>query len=209
MKTLPRGLVVCIAVALAPTALAQTAEQNNTVAARAFIESEGVSDLFEAVEDENITVRHLASRLICHFFGGETTKRLAVFSGQPRGDDVGCIRDHEHQAITLYATRYAPAITAEQAMADAVAGIRHRFTDARPTPALLHMTSDNLPTPLVRHFLITLNGEQWITSALVAQNGDWIIKVRCTERALDQDALLRSQLEANAVMMSALLEIRS
>lgn len=208
MNRLLRGLLVCAALALASPVLAEE-PQTGVAVARALIASEGVEDLFEAVEDDNVTVRHTPSRLTCHFYGNETVRRLIVFSGQPRGDDVGCALEREGQAITLYATRYAPAITAQQALADAEAGIRHRFADARPTPTLLHMTSDGLPEPLMRHFLITLAGEQWITSAFVALSGDWVIKIRYTQRAADQDALRRAQLEANAVMMLALMEVRN
>lgn len=208
MKKFLRELLVCAALAAASPALAQESPQTGVVEARTLIEAEGVGDLFETVEDDNIAVRHTASRLTCHFYGNETIRRLVVFSGRPRGDDVGCALEREGQAITLYATRYAPSITAEQALADAEAGIHHRFADARPTPTLLHMTSEELPVPLMRHFLITLAGEQWITSALVAVSGDWVIKIRYTQRAADQDALRRAQLEANAIMMLALTEIR-
>jgi hypothetical protein len=207
MKTsLLRALAVCVAFAALPT-LAQEPGPSRLEESRAFVEAQNVADLFEAIDDDNIAVRHRNSRLVCRFYGGETTRRLVTFSGQPRGDDVGCITDREHQAITLYATRYTPAITPEQAMADAIAGIRHRFADARPTPTLLHMTSEGLPTPLVQHFLITLNGEQWITSVFVVQSGEWIIKLRYTARALDEAALMPAQLEANAVIMGALLDI--
>ncbi len=171
------------------------------------IDSASVSDLFEPVAHEAVTVRHRASGLTCRFYGDETIARIIVFDGLPRGEDVGCISDRENQARTLYATRYPGNVTAEAAMADAVAGIRNRFSDARPTPATLQMRNDNFPDPLIQHFLITLQGEQWITSALVARSGDWIIKLRYTSRAVDDDGIMVAQLEANALFALALMQI--
>jgi hypothetical protein len=206
MKIL-RGLLVPLALMASP-ALAQAHAPSGVATARALIEADHVGDLFEAVEDANIEVRHKASGLICHFYDNETTQRLLIFSGQPRGYDVGCAREREGQAVTLYATRYTPAISLQQALADAEAGIRNRFSDAQPTPALLSMTSEALPDMRVQHFLVTVRGERWLTSALVAQSREWIIMVRYSQRAVDQDALLQAQLEANAIMTLALLDIR-
>lgn len=207
MKAFFGGLVVGLALSMTATALAETSVQGGIAAARAFIDSEGVGDVFEGVEDENIKIRHRASGLTCHYYGEETTRRLLIFDGLARGDDVGCASEREHQAITLYATRYSPAVSLQGAMADADAAIRNRFTDARPTPALLSMSSEGLPEVHAQHYVITLRDEQWLTSVFLAQSGDWIIKLRFTQRALDQEALMPAQLEGNAIMMLALTDL--
>lgn len=166
-----------------------------------------VADLFEPIDDEHITVRHTASGLRCQFYSDETTARLVVFSGLARGEDVGCVSETADQARTLYATRYPGEITPAQAMADAVASIRNRFADARPTSARLHMQSEDLPDVMDRHFLITLRDEQWLTSVFVAAHEGWIIKLRFTARAVDEDAIRAAQLEANAAFTVALLRL--
>lgn len=202
-----RVLIAAVIAGSAAPTFAQEAPLSRIEAARAMIESADAADLFEAVEHEIATVRHRASGLTCRFYGNETRATIIVFAGLPRGDDVGCVNEQENQARTLYATRYPGDVTATAAMADAVAGIANRFADARPTPALLRMTSENLPEPLIQHFLITLRGEQWITSAFVARSGDWVIKLRYSTLAADEDAIRVAQLEASAIFALALTQI--
>lgn len=198
--------IACVAaLCLATPAFAQ--EASPIAAARAMIEGFEVGDLFEAVDDDKVSVRHTASGLTCQFHGDETNARLVVFSGLARGEDVGCVSDRADQARTLYATRYPGEVTGAQALADAVASIRNRFADARPTPARLHMRTDGLPDILDQHFLITLREEQWITSVFVAAHNGWIIKMRFTTRAVDEDAVTAAQLEANALFTLALMKI--
>ncbi|MGD9817009.1 MAG: hypothetical protein AB7Q23_17560 [Hyphomonadaceae bacterium] len=188
---------------------AQAPEPTPYVAARAMIEEAQLSDVFEPVEDERISVRHIASGLVCHFSFNNIRAEVVIFSGQQRGDDVGCLHETDIRATTLYATRYDPPMSAEQALDSAIAGIRDRFDDEQPTPALATLQSDALPQPHVAHFLITVRGERWITSALVARSGDWVIKLRYSARAVEDDSLMRHQLEAGAIFTLALLEMRN
>ena len=204
-KVLP-PLAAAVALAFATPADAQT-DGRPYAAARAMIDEAQLGDVFAPVEDDQISVRHMASGLVCRFSRGSARAELTTFSGQPRGDDVGCIRDSADQATTLYATRYAPPISAEQALYEAVAGIRHRFSDARPTPQTVQMSSEGLPEQHVAHFLVTVAGERWITSAIVARSGDWIIKLRYSARAVEDDAVMRHQIEAGAIFTLALLEM--
>ncbi len=203
-----RGLIVAAAFAAAAApALAQESGPSRIADARAMIERFEVSDIFEPVDDDNVTVRHAASGLRCQFYDDETTARLVAFSGLTRGEDIGCVNERADQARTLYATRYPGEITPAQAMADAVASIRNRFADAQPTPARLHMRSEGLPDVLDQHFLIMLREEQWLTSVFVAEHDGWIIKLRFTMRAIDEDAIRAAQLEANAAFTVALLRL--
>lgn len=201
-----RALIFAIVLAAAGAASAQEPPEN-LAAARTIIDRAQLGDVFEPFEDDQISTRHAASGLICHFYPDDTRSEVVIFTAsRPRGQDVGCIRDREDQATTLYATRYEPQISAEQALAQAEAAIRQRFGDAQPTPASLVMSSEALPPTLVAHYLITLRGERWLTSVLVAQSGEWIIKLRVTRRAVDAQGLLQAELEANAMMTAALLE---
>jgi hypothetical protein len=208
MRAILQGLIFAAAFAAVNPAFAQTTEPGGGQPAQALLETHGVADLFEVLESDHIKVRHTASRLTCHFYGGETRITIMTFEGSPRGDDVGCNAESDEQhSITLYATRYTPPITIEQSLADAEAGIRNRFSDARPTPTLLTMASEGLPASIARHFLISVQGEQWITSAIVAQSGEWIIKLRYSAPAPDNDGLMRGQLEAGAIFTLALMDI--
>jgi hypothetical protein len=209
MKALVGLLFISLALCAAPAFAQAQVQEVGIEASRALIEAQGVTDLFEPIDDENsVEVRHAASGLTCHFFGDEWDVRLMTFDGLPRGEDVGCASQRTNRSITLYATRYAPPISTQQALDEAEAGIRDRFTDARPTPALLTMSTEGVPEQLIRHFLIILRDEQWMTSAYVARQGDWIVKLRYTQRAVDQDGLMQAQLEAGAIMALALLEIQ-
>lgn len=196
-----------LAFVTAAPAFAQTAEAP-IERARAMIAEAGVGDLFEPAEDaESIRVRHAASGLICRFYGGEARTRIMTFDGRPRGDDVGCARDTDEQYVTLYATRYSPTISVQQALNDAEEAIRARFSDARPTPSLLSVSSEALPQPSASHFFVTIDGERWITSAIVAQSGDWIIKLRYSAPAPDDQVLTRLQLEAGTTFMLMLMDV--
>jgi hypothetical protein len=200
-----RGLTIAIALLVASPAAAQTAAPDER--AQAFIQEQGVGDLFAPVEGEAFMVRHTASGLTCRFTGDEQRRTLTIFGGLPRGEDVGCLAEQPGRYTTLYATRYSPAITVQQALADGVGGIRGRWPDARPLQPMLTMTQEEFPY-LMQHFLVTLNGQQHITTVMVAEQNGWIFKLRYTEAAPDEDALRRSQLEAGAMLLVTLMKER-
>lgn len=204
MRQLLVSLALTFSAALAGTAHAQSAPFQ---AAQAMIERAQAVGVFEPVADDNvITVRHVGSGIVCLFAPGSRRAELSLFeTGLPRGDDVGCVEDSADQWTTVYATRYAQPVSPEEALAGAVAGVRHRFPDARTTPARLQMTTETLPPIHAAHFFITLNDQRWITSALVARSGDWILKVRYSAPAIDEEAVLRHQLEASAMLTHALM----
>src|SRR5262249_39697655 len=157
--------------------------------------------------DADFAVRHPASGLVCSFTGEERTRSLVAFEGLPRGEDVGCGTDRSGRATTLYATRYAPPITLEQALADGIAAIQRRYADARPVAPSVTATEEDFPY-LVQHFLITQSGYRYITSVMVAEADGWIFKLRYTEIAVDDDAVTRAQLEASALFLATLLKQR-
>ena len=200
------ALLAAVCVLSAGAAHAQSRDVN-AAAARALIDRAQAADLFEVVEGDSVATRHLASGMVCHFYPGATRVELLIFSNLPRGEDVGCVQDRADQATTLYATRYAPPMSARDALADAEAAIRQRFPNAQPSPPSIVMSSEGLPATLVANYLITVRGERWLTSAIVARVGDWIIKLRYSGPARDAEGLMQAELEANAMITAALLEM--
>lgn len=203
-----RPLLLAAALTFATPAAAQDATENFNLA-QGMIERAGVDDLFDPVNnDAFISVRHVASGMVCNFSRTDTRADIVTFnSPMPRGDDVGCVSDREDQATTLYATRYTPARSAEDALAEAVAAIRQRFTGATPTPTLLNVQTEGQPPLHAAHFFIDRNGERWITSALVVQSGPWIYKLRYTARAVEEADIMRHQLESSAILTLVLLRL--
>jgi hypothetical protein len=204
-----RALLLAAALlAFAPSALAQQAEQTGIETSRALIDSAQLNDVFVPIEHESPAVRHTASGLTCHFFGAPTRMQLAIFdSGLPRGDDVACVSDYEDKATTLYATRYAPSISLDEALAGGVAGIRHRFADARPQPQSMTIAPDGVTPPRVAQFLVTVNGERWFTSVTVAEANGWIYKLRYSARAVETESLTARELEAGSMFALMLGEL--
>ena len=205
MRKALHALVAGVVLALATPALAQAPEQDSAAAARAIIQAADLGDVFVPVEHENVSVRHTASGLVCRFFGD--TRRVAAFPNLPRGEDVACVDDTDIRYTTLYATRYAPPASPEEALEGAVIAIRQRFADARPTPQTIEMQSEGLPPSRTAQFLITVNGERWITSAHVARVGDWIVKLRYSARCVEDEEIMRHQLEAGAMFTVALMNM--
>lgn len=201
-------LVAAAALAVsAQGAFAQDSAPSGIEASRALIANAELTDVFVPIEHESPAVRHTASGLTCHFFGAPTRMQLATFAGQPRGNDVGCVSDYADKATTLYATRYTPPISLEEALAGGVAGIRHRFPDAQPLASTMTVTVDGAPVPRVAQFTITLNGERWFTSVIVAEANGWIYKLRYTARAVEDESLTAHELEAGAMFALMLGEL--
>lgn len=208
MVSSPIKIALSAAIALlAFTTAAHAQSASAEAAARSMIESAQLGDIFEPVADDMIAVRHVRSGLVCHFSSTDRRAELVTFEGLPRGDDVGCVSDGDGRWTTLYATRYQPTPSLEEALGGAVAGIRHRFADAQPTPTLLTMETEGLPSPRVAHFIATIEGERWFTSAIVAQSGEWIFKLRYSARLTDEEDLMRHQLEAGALFTQARLHL--
>ncbi|MCX7358866.1 MAG: hypothetical protein NT015_12100 [Alphaproteobacteria bacterium] len=204
-----------LALFLALTALALSAVQTHAQEApptpfqnsQALIERFEMSDLFVPIESDSVGVRHSASGLVCHFFGTSTRSELLVFEGAPRGEDVGCLSTFDGKVITLYATRYSPPISVDEALQHGIAGIRHSFPGAQPTPATLSFSSEGAPTALVAHFVATRDSERWFTSVMVAESNGWIYKLRYSALAPESEQLVSHELEAGAVFALALAEL--
>lgn len=204
-----RALVLALAaLALSATqSYAQETPPSRLQDSQALIERFEMSDIFTPIEDDALGVRHTASGLVCHFFGAPTRVELLAFSGSTRGEDVGCLSNFEGKVLTLYATRYAPAISADEALQHGIAGIRHSFPDAQPMPATMTVATEGAPTPLVAHFLATRDGARWFTSVMVAESNGWIYKLRYSAPAPEATPFMSHELEAGAVFALVLGEL--
>jgi hypothetical protein len=130
-------------------------------------------------------VTHIQSGMIC--LPGSNSVRLAgltlYLSGGAAGDDVSCGYAVPGGALTLYATRTADS--AEQTMAGTIEILRAAFPDSEPTTLPRVAAGPGLTTPLVA--TLAIQGGTTITSAWVARQGDWIVKVRATYPASMRD----------------------
>lgn len=164
----------------APPASAVQAQEARAEADRLIAQAEA-ADLFDNItEDDQPRIRHRRSGLICTFTLGERQNRLLVFgSGIARGDDVGCNTMTGDVAITHYATRYPGGKSAADALSEAAAAIRNRFSDARDyTGEGLAPDEGRQPPSLIARFLIGQDDETQYTHALVAEVGPWVFKQR-------------------------------
>lgn len=207
MRLLPAALVAFTLTAT--QAFAQEAPSSPLQSAQALIDRFQVGDLFVPVEGESVTVRHLASGLVCHFFGTPTRTDLLVFSADnaPRGSDVGCLTNVDGKIITLYATHYDPPLSLDEALRGGIAGIEHSFPGAQPTPATMTISTEGAPTPRVAHFLATRNGQRWFASVAVAEFNGWIFKIRYSAPAPEETPLTSHELEAGSLFTLALLDL--
>lgn len=128
LAAIATGTTVC----LAHTALAQTpaapapAEQAATpeeiAAAKAnadeIIRKAGAADLFENITTKGFAeIRHKQSGMVCGFDPGSRVARINVYPGLPRGDDVSCTSTKAGLLDSVYATRFKPTPSLDEAFA--------------------------------------------------------------------------------------------
>jgi len=131
--------------------------------------------------DARATVRHKASGMICTFFGSPEVDRIVIFDG--KGNDVGCSTrlDDYKMELTLYATRYEPMLTEQQALASAVSAIRDRFPSARPFEGSVGEVGVGSDIrPLSESLLIETTQGPMFTMAIVSHPDEWAFKARAT-----------------------------
>jgi len=149
--------------------------------AQALIDGAGAPELFENLSVGNdMKIRHKASGLVCVYSPGERSNSLLLFPGSPQGDDVGCNADSGNIYMTVYATRYQPAISVDEAIESAANGIRSRFPDARPYsgPVLVPDVPDSVGEPGYVAFLVGQGDRTLYAHARVAKVGEWMFKQR-------------------------------
>lgn len=141
-----------------------------------------------------VALRHTASGLRC-LFGVGSTGTVEVFPteslGVAHGDDVGCDQDIGFGKITLYATRSATPITAEGAMATAVAALRALHPEMRAIrvdPSDLPITRP-APPSLTQYFAIRQDGRNVLTRISIAEIDGWVVKMRFTSEVPRADMI--------------------
>jgi len=176
--------------------------------AQRIIDEANAEGVFEVVEDEHVTVRHPASGLQCTFFLGDNSSgRLHLYENAQRGDDVSCEMRAPGETTSLYATRYPQGTSLREQLDGAEAAIRQRFRDARPHPPGLTVTVDGQPQHEERHFFVTLDGQRHLTTVSIAIVGEWVIKLRYTATAPDEEMVRQRELMAGVLMSATLMEI--
>ncbi len=185
-------LTFIAALAFAPVAMAQDAptesgaqvrRSTTWTQAQALIDRTGYPDLFEnQSSDTRLIIRHKASGLICDYSPEEKNNSLMLFPGLPAGDDVGCNADAGNIYMTYYATRYGPGVSVQQAAADTAAGIRNRFSDARPYegPVVQVTALEGVGEQIYLAYIVGQGDRALHAQARLAKVGEWIFKQRMT-----------------------------
>ena len=126
------------------------------------------------------TVIHIQSGMMCA--PGQplmALDRLVIESGVALGDDVACDYVGPSGKTTVFATRRGSR-TLEAYAADTFAAIRRIHPDARPIGGQMWLGYPGISQPIGMSFAITQNASASITSAWIAQEGNWLILVRAT-----------------------------
>lgn len=207
-----RRFAFVLALAFAAPVFAQGTEAEPQAApasiALGLIETAQAEGVFELVHDSHTTVRHVGSGLVCHFGNDGAGGRIILYPNLPRGDDVACDWNDGRAFTTIYATRYPFNSTLQEQIEGATGAIRNRFGDAIAMPAPAAQTADDgLPTRRTARFIVMREGQRYYTRASVARIGSWIIKLRHSAPAPDDDAAAEADARADALMNGTLSEI--
>jgi hypothetical protein len=146
------------------------------------------------------TVIHIQSGMMCpRGQPAMALDRLVIEPGVALGDDVACNYVGPSGKTTVFATRHGSQ-TLEAYAADTFAAIRRIHPDARPIGGQESLLSPQISPPIKESFAIAQNGSAFITSAWIAQEGNWLILVRATYPAEQRHDL---EFIAAALMMIA------
>lgn len=143
--------------------------------------SAGAGDLFQNISDTHlIRLQHRNSGMVCIFDLAGARNNVRLYPVRPdvsrRGDDVGCGTTTD-AAYTLYATRYEPTVSADDAMAQAINEVRSIWSEVeRVELALPPSTPGEFAAFRGRH----PNGQMLSTVILVRKVDGWIFKMRAS-----------------------------
>ncbi|WP_133251607.1 hypothetical protein [Zavarzinia aquatilis] len=151
-------------------------------------------------------VRHIQSGMLCTLDRASlfTLTRLLVFPTESVGDDVGCDHTLPDGKLTVFATR-KHGLSLDDYVAGTVNSMLRMFPQAKPrdTIALRHK---DLNPPRAASFDVTLDGRPYVTTAWIAEEGDWFVTVRSTYPA---EAGNLMEMQSAAAIMPASLSIRA
>jgi hypothetical protein len=207
-----RRLICAMGLALvASPALGQdVGEETGTGRGRELIaaaHAEGVFELLPA--EDQIVVRHSRSGLVCRL-DPDNGNRLVIFPQAARGEDVACDTTDGRESATLYATRFSFDTSLDEQIDGAETAVRRRFPDAIPFAQSFEIASDTLPAHRTRQFLVTRqDGARMYTRASVAFVGEWVIKLRYSVLAADDEAARQGEAASNEIWTAALAEFGS
>lgn len=207
-RTLGR-LAGALALSLATFAAAQEAAPGATPGsiAQRLIEQAGAQGVFEAIDNDGVSVRHLRSGLVCHFASDGRGGRIVLLRDLARGDNVACDSTDGTETVTLYATRFPRPVTTREQIDTIGVAINQRFPGAAPYE--LALASDPTLPPYRRLAMIVSaqDGARMFTQANVADISGWSIKLRYMRVAPDDEAARRAEQTAAAIWRAALAEV--
>jgi hypothetical protein len=196
-----RGLFCALAIALAPGVAAAQDAPSLIAAARA----EGVFEPASATAGA-VAVRHTPSGLVCSFGAGDAS-RLIVFPQAARGEDVACETQAGGVSIRLFATRFSFATSLQEQIEGAAGVIERLYPGAQAFRAPQAINDAGLPAHRTVAYLVAREGAQSLTSASVAQVGDWVFKLRYTAPAGDAEAARAAANAADRLFAETLRQI--
>jgi hypothetical protein len=196
-----RGLVCALAIALAPGVAAAQDAPSLIAAARA----EGVFEPASATAGV-VAVRHTPSGLVCSFGAGDTS-RVIVFPQAARGEDVACETQAGGVSIRLFATRFSFPTSLQEQIEGAAGVIERLYPGAQAFRTPRAINDAGLPAHRTVAYLVARDGAQSLTSASVAQVGDWVFKLRYTAPAGDAEAARAAANAADRLFAETLRQI--
>lgn len=151
-------------------------------------------------------VRHIQSGMTCDLSKDSVAPlaHLFVFPAAAVGDDVGCDRVLPDGKLTVFATRKGH-LSFDDYVAGTVNSMRRMFPGGISTTAIVP-TYPDMSNPRAYSFDVTLDGHPYVTTAWIAEEGDWFVTVRST-----YPAEAKGQLEGLSAItiIPARLSIRS
>ncbi|MFZ2870223.1 hypothetical protein [Zavarzinia sp.] len=154
----------------------------------------------------NTHVRHIQSGMTCDLSKDSVAPlaHLFVFPAAAVGDDVGCDRALPDGKMTVFATRKGH-LSFDDYVAGTVNSMRRMFPSGISTAAIVP-TYPDMSNPRAFSFDVTLDGHPYVTTAWIAEEGDWFVTVRST-----YPAEAKGQLEVLSAItiIPARLSIRS
>lgn len=208
-----RGLLCTLALMLAAApALADPPEGELRAASGSLglelIDAASADGVFELLPSgpHTIVLRHPASGLVCRF-GVDDPNRLVIFPQAARGEDVACETEEGGAAIRLFATRYSFATTVTEQIEGAGGVIERLYPGAQPFRIPQPISESGLPAHRTIAYLVERQGVRSLTSASVAQIGDWVFKLRYTAPAADAEAARAAANAAERAFAATLREI--
>lgn len=164
----------------------------------------GASDFFDNLSDARATrLLHRSSGMTCVFDLAGSRNNIRVYPVRPgvsrRGDDVGCGTTTE-AAYTLYATRYDPGISEDDAMAQAINEVQSIWKDIEG----VDIQSPRIIAGRTAFFRGRHpNGQTLSTVILIRKVDGWIFKMRASGAPDQLESVIDGAAERFAAQLPA------